>query len=493
MDIVRGCVSEVEFEVDLEPEVCRICRLALEYGALGLRVMPVCGMSKRPSMKCWPTHATCDPGVIRSLFEQHPDINLGIATGQGIVALDFDKWIRGDDDNWIHGSPFESLKKLKGGRQFPPTATAITGGGGRHLLFRVPDGVRIRNAQRRLLPGLDVRGDGGFIVVEPSIHPRTRKEYTWERHPSQGIADAPKRVIALLEDAGLWHRIPGGSESAERTSGRSGPTPVLDGRYGDEDELLADVTRRFPVGGYGERNDLMVQVVASLLGRGYGPDVTYAVTREWWQFFYAKNVIRTHPKRAPGMIRATIRVLQSSTTFVPARSDVDHDPDCRSIELEDWQLERMQSVITALSQTQLGARNTPILRASQAIQRRLCETDQEQAFVEALIVLVTHKRRLGESPISMTNAQVQALVTERHPDTPLEHRQTFERLKERYITRQNGEKPASRFELLREIRKGTRKPGQAVGIPSEYEATGIERLLAPPVGHAAGLPVSSVA
>ena len=99
--------------------------------------------------------------------------------------------------------------------------------------------------------------------------------------------------------------------------------------------------------------------------------------------------------------------------------------------------------------------------------------------MEAVIVHVTHKRSIGESPVSMTNEQIAEIVAERHPDVSVKHPKTFEELKRRYITREKDGKPASRFELLREIRKGERKPGQSIGIPSDYETTGILRLLTP--------------
>jgi hypothetical protein len=113
--------------------------------------------------------------------------------------------------------------------------------------------------------------------------------------------------------------------------------------------------------------------------------------------------------------------------------------------------------------------------------KRLCESRDEEAFVEALIVLITAKRSWGESDLKMTGDQIREVARDRHKlgwcDTQID------RLKLKYITRPG--KPAERFELLREIAKGHRKRGQAPGVPSEYAMTGL-RLLVDPDPAAAG-------
>jgi hypothetical protein len=71
----------------------------------------------------------------------------------------------------------ESLAKLERlGGPVPTTARSRTGGGGIHLFFRYPRGKEIRNSAGLLGPGLDVRGEGGYVVVPPS---RTQGAYVW--------------------------------------------------------------------------------------------------------------------------------------------------------------------------------------------------------------------------------------------------------------------------------------------------------------------------
>src|SRR4051794_9269238 len=63
---------------------------ALDYAALGLRVIPLGERRKRPWMKNWPERGTCDPAQIVRWFECFPASNLGLLTGRGVLALDVD-------------------------------------------------------------------------------------------------------------------------------------------------------------------------------------------------------------------------------------------------------------------------------------------------------------------------------------------------------------------------------------------------------------------
>jgi hypothetical protein len=92
-----------------------------------------------------------------------------VPTGEesGIVVLDVDPDAGGS----------ESLAKLeREDGPVPMTAKARTGGGGIHLFFRYREGTQIRNSAGLLGPGLDVRGEGGYVVVPPS---RTCGPYRW--------------------------------------------------------------------------------------------------------------------------------------------------------------------------------------------------------------------------------------------------------------------------------------------------------------------------
>lgn len=161
---------------------------ALDYASDGWHVLPLhslagagvcscrfadCGSpAKHPRTKQGLTDATTDPDVITTWFRQWPEMNVGVRTGlvSGIVVLDVDSYAGGDDG-------LAQLVAEYG--ELPETMEAETGGGGRHLIFTHPgEGFDIRN-KAGLAAGIDVRGDGGYIVAPPSIH-ATGALYEWK-------------------------------------------------------------------------------------------------------------------------------------------------------------------------------------------------------------------------------------------------------------------------------------------------------------------------
>jgi hypothetical protein len=59
----------------------------------------------------------------------------------------------------------------------PETPVVLTGGGGKHYYFRHPGGY-IKSVAAALGPGLDIKGEGGFVVAPPSLHASGRR-YEW--------------------------------------------------------------------------------------------------------------------------------------------------------------------------------------------------------------------------------------------------------------------------------------------------------------------------
>lgn len=151
-------------------------------------------------MNEWQDAATTDEELIRQWWQRWPDHGVGIATGQvsGLFVVDVDvsDGKQGDDT-------LADLEATYGA--LPPTVEVVTGSGGRHLYFRWPEGLVIRNdAGTRLGPGLDVRGEGGQVLAPPTRHP-TGAHYRWEASgdPSDGVAvaEAPGWLIGLLTAA----------------------------------------------------------------------------------------------------------------------------------------------------------------------------------------------------------------------------------------------------------------------------------------------------
>jgi hypothetical protein len=163
-------------------------RAAANLAAKGMRVFPCKERGKEPMFKGWPAYATTDPQGISNWWREY-NFNIGLATGggSGVWVLDID----GDEGE-------EQLRELERKHgALPPTVEVITGKG-RHLYWRWPTGLIIRNKQNNLvMPGIDVRGDGGYVLAPPSIHPSGRV-YAWSVDSTDSFEDAPEWLLDLV-------------------------------------------------------------------------------------------------------------------------------------------------------------------------------------------------------------------------------------------------------------------------------------------------------
>jgi hypothetical protein len=166
-------------------------RSALKYRELGWEPFPLKEGAKEPLTEHGYLDATRDEKQIVRWWTKWPNANIGVPTGLLFWVLDVDPRHGGD----------ESLRMLiyKHG-PLPDTIQQQTGGGGRHYLFLQPDQREI-GCHTAILPGLDVKGFGGYIVVPPSIHP-SGNPYVWDgadRLENQPILPAPAWLLDLLD------------------------------------------------------------------------------------------------------------------------------------------------------------------------------------------------------------------------------------------------------------------------------------------------------
>ena len=141
-------------------------RAALAYASMGWPVLPLTPKNKTPLGKLVRSglkEATTDIATIRTWWEMYPNANIGLRTGDVFDVLDLD----GED-------AIKSLAGIATGYKHPGPVSAT--GKGFHLLFQ-PTGAR--NAAARL-PGIDFRGQSGYIVAPPSIHPNGH-QYLWRK------------------------------------------------------------------------------------------------------------------------------------------------------------------------------------------------------------------------------------------------------------------------------------------------------------------------
>jgi hypothetical protein len=194
---------------------------ALAYARRGWSVIPLWAREKRPLIPWAPYQRhRSDEAEIRRWFRRWPSANVGVVTGaiSSLVVIDVDPLHGGDHS-------LEALEQAHGA--LPDTIRAATGGGGLHVYLAHPGGLVANKVG--LVAGIDVRGDGGFVVAPPSVHPSGRR-YAWlppglpdEAQP----APIPTWLLQLIREGGYrpghtlahWRRlVKEGVQEGERNS-----------------------------------------------------------------------------------------------------------------------------------------------------------------------------------------------------------------------------------------------------------------------------------
>jgi putative DNA primase/helicase len=265
---------------------------ALKYAKRGLRVAPMCTVKegrcacskgkdctrpgKHPMTKHGVNDATTDRDQIKAWWTDSPNANIGIATGSrsGILVLDIDP--RNDGKKTL-----KRLKKELG--PLPDTVTALTGGGGRHLVFQYPPfPVRKDNTGKFFGPGIDVLSDGCIMIAPPSRH-ASGKQYLW----------ADGKSYRDLKPASL-------------------PEPWLNRLRGDAPHAAkADST---PVVTEGHRNNYLTSFAGTLQRSGASRQALAAALA-------AENLAKCSPPLATDEVE---RIVASVTKY-PSRSGGDGD------------------------------------------------------------------------------------------------------------------------------------------------------------------------
>ena len=187
---------------------------ALNYAEHGLAVFPLEAQGKKPITKHGLKDASTDPDKIREMFAAHPYSNIGMACGSqsgGIIVVDIDV----DEEKDKNGN--DSLKEWEHEHgALPDTAMTLTGRGGNHYLYRSAGDTKSRIACKE---GIDIRADGGYIVLPPSIHPNGA-QYAWEYELTDfGIMEANQSVIDLMNEGvepGKEFKVPDKIEPGSR-------------------------------------------------------------------------------------------------------------------------------------------------------------------------------------------------------------------------------------------------------------------------------------
>ncbi|WP_306345207.1 bifunctional DNA primase/polymerase [Rhizomonospora bruguierae] len=210
------------------PDTLTLLAAALDLARHGLPVFML-GRSKRPVANCRacpkveddPTHdpeacpcltchgfyaASTDPDRIAAILDAVPSGLLAVRTGSvaGVAVVDIDPRNGGQVDPDL----------------MPPTRATRTGNDGWHLWYRHPGGPLGAKVAGRA--GVDVKADGGYVVVPPSIHPDTGRPYRWAG--DRPIAAMPPALVDACQPVD-------GSGGVSRTS-RTSRIFAGQGRYG---------------------------------------------------------------------------------------------------------------------------------------------------------------------------------------------------------------------------------------------------------------------
>lgn len=255
------------------PQLSKLGKAALAYAGLGWRVFTLQPKSKKPMglcnsaddagnfcdarlppkdkatgettcRTCGTVHteaaglyaATTDADTIRRWWTKEPKANIGIRCGDGLLVVDIDVPNAEIDGKTADGEATLALLEAEND-ELPKTPRQSTGEAkqadgsmrrGRQYVFSVEG--EVRNSASKLGPGIDTRGDGGYIVAAPSVHP-SGIEYAWDadaKPTKTPLAPAPAWLLEKLAAAKQLSEV-------ERPAAAAPPRPtVVNGATGPE-------------------------------------------------------------------------------------------------------------------------------------------------------------------------------------------------------------------------------------------------------------------
>ncbi len=176
-------------------QVATLLDAAIEYARMGWQVFPCHPTGHQPLVQHGFYDATTDVDAIRSWWTRWPDAAIGLRTGKasGVFAVDIDPRHDGDVS-------LECLETEHG--RLPETVESQTGGGGRHVFFKWPH-RQIKCSTGRIGAGIDIKGDGGYVILPPSDH-ESGRQYCWligQQPGEHEIVDAPAWLLEMIDDA----------------------------------------------------------------------------------------------------------------------------------------------------------------------------------------------------------------------------------------------------------------------------------------------------
>ncbi|MCM1571071.1 bifunctional DNA primase/polymerase [Latilactobacillus sakei subsp. carnosus] len=236
---------------------------AMSYAKRGLQVFPLTPNSKIPLKGTQGSkEATSTPEQVKTWWTNNPDCNIGVAT-RGFIVLDID--INHVDD----ADGYHSLEVLEDTyNKLPETLTVKTASGGRHLYFKLPEGVELPQ-KIAFLNGVDIKANpNNYVLLPPS---RINGDaYTFEN--KQPMADLPEWLTGFILKRNKIERASRGFSANKRYRSRV-------------TELIEILALGFETG---RRNDTAAKITGQLLA--YAVDVRLA-----WQLVQYANGNSSEP------------------------------------------------------------------------------------------------------------------------------------------------------------------------------------------------------
>lgn len=172
---------------------------ALSAASRGWSVFPLVPGEKIPAIRDWERRATTGQQQIHRWWGDGARNNVGVATGRsGLVVIDLDGARGGVAPERFAGARngHDALAMLaaEAGAEMPTDTFAVATPGGRHLYFRTPSEVSLRNSAGALAWRVDTRAHGGYVVAAGSV--REQGIYRVERYAP--VAELPAWLARAL-------------------------------------------------------------------------------------------------------------------------------------------------------------------------------------------------------------------------------------------------------------------------------------------------------
>ena len=224
--------------VEPSPRLSTLGEWAIWYASNGFAVHPLKYHEKAPRTAHGVSEATTDIAQVRRWWSTWPDANIGVACGEasgGLLAIDIDVHPERDIDGFRTLNDWEREHG-----ELPETLVSVSGSGGQHLLYRTGEPLACsKDDTPDHSVGVDIRANGGYIVVPPSVHPNG-SSYEFEEWPwDMPIARADDNVLGFVRKVQALSSPSSGKGSQGMTpSTKTGFSLPADVHEGSRDDTL---------------------------------------------------------------------------------------------------------------------------------------------------------------------------------------------------------------------------------------------------------------